>query len=73
MTSTSARLPVFDREKYLARLKKLRESRNSGDDKLIQFKINKDLRRDFIAKLKKDRLTQKDIFDSAIKIYMGVE
>lgn len=53
------------------RLQAIKDTRNANDTALIQFKIDLKLRAKLLARLKSDKLTQKDLFISAIKIYMG--
>lgn len=52
------------------RLQAIKDTRNTNDTALIQFKIDVKLRAQLLAKLKADKLTQKDLFISAIKLYL---
>lgn len=63
-------MKLLFKEALLERIETIKATRNSGDTALLQFKTSLETRTKLIAKLKKDNLTQKDLFQAAIDTYL---
>lgn len=63
-------MKLLFKEALLERIETIKATRNSGDSVLIQFKISVECKTKLLVKLKKDNLTQKDLFQAAIDTYL---
>lgn len=55
----------------LNKLKAIQKTKNVEHEAILQVKVSPEIRTKLIKKLKKDNLTYKDLFQSAIEIYLG--